>query len=142
VADHVTGQARILVYCDERPHEPKVADVAQLVRDDDASPWQAMPTRWRSASQRRADAAETPGAPDPTGGDPPVLRGKLYEETALTQLVPSGDGIPDWKYNLRCPLCGLHLERRAELAKPRLDRLADAGVSRVSLRHLMRVLLK
>jgi hypothetical protein len=132
--------ARILVYCAEPSHETKSAMVGLLTRRDLSALWQAGNVHLVSASELK----KMQPAPIVDGVYRTEHREVLYDDAAVSQLVPAADGddIPDWKYNLRCDLCGLHLERGAAAAKPVLDQLADAGVSTVSLRSLIRLLLR
>lgn len=44
------------------------------------------------------------------------------------------------RYSFRCPICGLSIARRSEVVLETFDRLANAGVSEISLESLAAIL--
>lgn len=70
----------------------------------------------------------------------PGIRQFVRDDGAAVGYHPQHRHMPGaghWKLSLRCPMCGLDLQRREDAALPVLERLRLAGVSRVSLAMLL-----
>ena len=117
----------IEVYCADTGHAPKEAKVALFIRA--GSGWQIETQRLGRYSPRAV--ASVRQVHRRIGGD------RLPVAPAVSESAPPAEGEHD-KYELECNLCGSNLQRRAEVVRPLLDRLDDAGerARRVSLRLL------
>lgn len=112
----------VTVVCEERSHEGKRATVGSF---------EHLSGRWRATLTRSRGVDVN------------------FDKSTHSDLLDANDsplhmGDQSWpvreRYNLRCELCGFTVPARRERLDPILDRLADAGVSTVSVRALGAIL--
>lgn len=104
---------RVLVFCDEPAHDGKEVSVERFHHVADG--------HWVADAHR--------GAHGPRGR-------RLNSYTGETT---AGFRAGHRNAVLRCPRCGLDLQRAMTAVEPILNQLATAGLARVSLRQLIRL---
>lgn len=108
----------IAVVCKERSHETRPCKIVEFGRDDPNYPQGSWGMELGNLSGRSRAGAENP-------------RANLREADTAEAW---------WRYHLECRLCGLTVEAKHANLAPVLDRLAEAGVSEISLSGLGAIL--
>lgn len=99
-----------------------------------------LATRFRRSEEMQPEVAEELGVAGRTDYHVTVelvdTEGKVHEQV----IDGSSVRISHLKYLMRCPLCGLDLQKRGQSMVPILDRLMEAGRTQVPLEALIRLL--
>jgi hypothetical protein len=115
--------AEIVVTCSDSGHQGKTANIIKFKRGDSGG-WLMGPVTARGQLWPRPYdqylLGETPVDPD-------------------GRLDPADRAATRGRVSVRCDLCGVRLDRRAERLYPILDQMAEAGVSHCELAHLVRI---
>jgi hypothetical protein len=117
----------IVVTCSDSGHEGKTANIIRFERGD--SGWLMGPVTvggqhfggqlWPRPYEQYL-VGDTPVDPD-------------------GRLDPADRAAARSRMSAGCDLCGMRLDLKAETLQPILDRMAEAGVSRCELAHLVRI---
>lgn len=119
----------ITVICEGSAHEGKRAVVARFglsrVLDDVTGEW--GPAEWRKKGYRHRES------PPPSRRAEANARTRRIGPDRRPVTLRSPGPVDHEKIALACPLCGIDVQARKDRLDAVLDRLADAGVSEVSL---------
>lgn len=141
-ASHSRRKAAVLVvqWIQLYPGEPRRWMIQRVMQSDRLAHGHAAFRREVDAeTEAMAQALDDESLPDSREAERKV-EARWNAQGRSTKRVVAHNRTGDSVYYLRCPLCGLDLQRKADVIQRAMDALVDAGFLEVELRTLLQSL--